>query len=707
MQRRLTEVFEALPAQHQWSVHARQAYAFALAATGVLAIAILVADAVVNNWALNNYLGGAYFLATPVASAQFLPQLSRQYSFARGLTVGTLSNVGFWMANTTVHKISTKADDIYLVASGVYPLTPDTVLCPIFQQTYSFRWTPTTTSARLALASGAITYYRGNAITNAFSDGKTANLANSTMRSDQIAALGYVPGRNYVDMRFTRDIAILNTTLPQTQLVNYFRIFPRTFCTLCDPVADLGYSVCNMTFLYNDSAKSITVKASSYVDGSTYTLGLMLRSNFGSIASVYVKLVGIFFGVGGYLASRRTVQWLDAAEGFISRVLRTVAPKYYPQASHALRFDMFCFNSDIFVFSYALSVLLDIQNCFVFIRSVNLYNNLSPTPLYSLQLFCCSMRFLWVNCAVLKICKKCLNLLGTVSFNGQSALMGALNWSSVLSLYLSAILLAYVPPFMDYNNSVSTDLRNSFEKIDGIRVDFFNSFYMRVAGSVVLGMLLNLAVVTLWDHVWNCAHWTLLKQHSLSRQAIEAIYVISAGTFPLTPATPLCPIFEKTYLGATNPMNIRLALASDAHSLARQAIYNSSSIVCDYLDGIEVEAEGKAGGALLLCRARRLSTLQWFFMSHLTCFGLPEKELRQKKQTIIAVKSKATTRSLTSDKAPPARDPSVGNDDLRETSYMVVQDGDANIHLIDGVLSDVTSLVYNIKILKNTSVTIE
>ncbi|KDO18070.1 hypothetical protein SPRG_16512 [Saprolegnia parasitica CBS 223.65] len=631
MQRRLTEVIEALPAQNQWHVHAHKAYALLLTATGALVICILVTDAIVNNWALNNYLGDAYFLATPVATAQFLPQLTRQYSFARGLSVNTLSNVGFWMANTTVHKINTKADDIYLVASGEFPLTPATVLCPIFQQNYSFSWTPATTTARLALASGAITYYRGNAITNAFSDGKTANLANATMRSDQIAALGYTPGRNYVDMRFTRDIPIRNTSLPQTQLVNYYRIFPRTFCTLCDPVAELGYSVCNMTLVYNHSARSLRVTSSAFVEGSTFTLGLMLRSNFASIASVYVKLLGIFFGVGGYLASRRTVQWLDTTDGFLARVLRTVAPKYYPQASHALRFDMFCFNSDIFVFSYALSVLLDIQNCFIFMRNVNALNNLSPQPIYSLQMFCCSMRFLWLNCAVLKLAKTGWNLLGTVSFNGQSAVMGALNWSSVLSLYLSAILLAYVPPFMDYNNSVATDLRNSFEKIDGIRVDFFDSFYMRVGGSVVLGMLLNLAVITLLDHGWNRVHWKLLKQHSLSRQAM----------------------------------------------------YNSSSILCDYLEGIEPNPEAKNGGALMICRVRRLSTLQWFFMSHLSCFGLPENPNPTTAPTAIIVKSKLP--------APESR-----------TVFSVVQDSDRHLHLQDSAQALVSSLVLNLKIHKNS-----
>ncbi|OQR95039.1 hypothetical protein ACHHYP_00489 [Achlya hypogyna] len=212
-----------------------------------------------------------------------------------------------------------------------------------------------------------------------------------------------------------------------------------------------------------------------------------------------------------------------------------------------------------------------------------------------------------------------------------------------MSLYVSAVLLFYVPPFIEYNNNTNVALSNKREKLDGLRVDIYDSFYMRVVGSIVLGLLANLLLVTLLDHVWNFRYWQLLRRHSL----------------------------------------------------ARQAIYNSSSIVCDYLDGIEHEG----AGAVLVCRARRLSTLQWFFMSHLTCFGLPEKELRNRQH-----RPDTTVHSKGGHEEDAAAREAL--DDGRD-AYLVVQDGDRNVHLLDGQLSDVTSLVYNIKILKNTSVTIK
>ncbi|EQC38727.1 hypothetical protein SDRG_03692 [Saprolegnia diclina VS20] len=636
-----------------WAERAARLYEHSISLAGLLVIVLIAADSIVNNWAFNHFLGNGLFFTTPLVASDTLEGLSDQYTFLKGASLSSISNAGTRMANYTVTNLVTKSDRIYVISAGSFPLTPATNLCPIFQGEYAIDLS-VATNVRLALVQDTITFYRGNAITHAFTDDETSNVGNTSMRSDALIERGYLAGRSAVDMRFTTKLLLDATATPQNFVMKYYRIFPRNFCSGCDPVAELGYGVCNVTYSYNATEKKVVIAKSSFVDGSVYNVGLMMTNSTFGVIALYVKLVGIFFGVGGYLASRRTVQWQEVditkSDSFAARVLRTVAPKYFPHASHALRYDMFCYNSDIFVFSYAVSVLLDIQNCLIFMRNVNLYNNLSPQFLYSLQMFCCSMRLLWVNCAVLKICKILWNLLGTVSYNGQSAVMGSLNLSSVTSLYLSAVLLIYMPPFIEYNNNTSIALKNSVEKLDGLRVDVFDGFYIRVAGSIVLGMLVNLGLITALDHLWNFKHWKLLRKHSL----------------------------------------------------ARQAMYNSSSIVCDYLDGIEVEAEGKAGGALLLCRARRLSTLQWFFMSHLTCFGLPEKEMRNKRVAKTTLQN--TAHSMQHDEVDAK---GIGNDDLRDTSYLVVQDGDPNIHLLDPMLNDVTSLVYNIKILKNTSVTIK
>ncbi|KDO18353.1 hypothetical protein SPRG_16272 [Saprolegnia parasitica CBS 223.65] len=624
--------------------HWRRLYQHALAIGGLIVLPLIASDAIVNNWAINAYLGDGKFFFTPIAAAQNAQQLSAQYSYAQSLAIHDLSKIGQWIANATIVRLVTESDDVYVINAGEFPLTRATNLCNV----------------RLALASDSVTFYRGNALTHFFTDDAVANLGNSSMKSTELFELGYVPGRTGTDLRFTHDVLVLNTSTPQSQIVKFYRIFPRTYCTGCAPVAELGHGICNFTYVYNDTTRALRVTNSSFVPGSTYFLGLMMPNSSFGVAALYIKLAAIAIAICGYLAGRRTVQWLEVdptkVDGIGARACRIVFPKLFPYQSNALSYASFCYNSDLFVFLYALSVLLDLNTSFIFVREVNVYNNLAPQFLYTLQMFALSSRLLWVNCAFLKLLKIGWSLVSAASVNGESTLMGCLNLSSTTSVYLSAVLLFYVPAYIEYNNSVATPLRNVNESIDGIRVRVFDGFYLRVLSSVGVGLVVNLVLVTAADRLWNWRYWQLLAKNSL----------------------------------------------------ARQAMYNSSSIVCDFVDGIEPDADGAASS--IVCRARRLSTLQWFFMSHLTCFGLPEKELRAKKLSITHVNvkhhhtanSSSRSSSITYPTALPLPLP-VPDDG----AYMVVQDGDHNIHLLDGQLNDVTSLVYNIKVLKNTTVTIK
>ncbi|EQC28259.1 hypothetical protein SDRG_13940 [Saprolegnia diclina VS20] len=637
----------------QW----RRLYQHAVTIGGLLVLPLIASDAIVNNWAINAYLGDGKFFFTPIAAAQNAQQLNAQYSYAKSLGVHDLSKIGQWIANSTVVRLVTESDDVYVINAGEFPLTGATNLCPIFAQTYEIS---SVGKVRLALASDSVTFYRGNALTHLFTDDAEANLGTSSMKSTELFDLGYVPGRTGTDLRFTHDVFVQNTSQPQSQIVKFYRIFPRTYCTGCAPTAELGHSVCNFTYVYNDSLKALRVTNSTFVPGSTYFLGLMISHTAFGVAALYIKLTAIAIAIGGYLAGRRTVQWLEIdptrVDGIGTRALRVILPKLFPYQSYALSYASFCYNSDLFVLLYALSVLLDLNSSFIFVREVHVYNNLAPQFLYSLQMFSLSSRLLWVNCAFLKLLKIFWSLVSTASYNGQSALMGFFNLSSTTSVYLSAVLLFYVPAYIEYNNSVATSIRNVNESIDGIRVRVFDGFYLRVLSSVGVGLVLNVLFVTAVDRLWNWRYWQLLAKNSL----------------------------------------------------ARQAMYNSSSIVCDFVDGIEPDADDRSAASSIMCRARRLSTLQWFFMSHLTCFGLPEKKLRAKKLSLVNVKQHPTANSSTRSNSityPTALPLPVSVPD--DGAYMVVQDGDHNIHLLDGQLNDVTSLVYNIKVLKNTTVTVK
>ncbi|KDO29569.1 hypothetical protein SPRG_05524 [Saprolegnia parasitica CBS 223.65] len=655
-----------------WARLVDRARARILPLVSVLIFVSMGVDLVVNNWAINDLLGNGYFFATPVASVRYAKDLALTYAFPKGRAPADLSNVGQLLANTTVRGLGCKSEQMYVISAGDYPLTNATSLCATFQKTYINVAVSSALTTRLATTTETVTFYRGNAVSHAFTDDATANLATRAMKSSELVDLGYIPGRSAVDMRFTREFVLANSSLPQTQSISYFRLFPRNFCSACDPVAELGFGACNMTFVYNATAKTIVVSSSTFIDGSTYTLGLIQPRNAFTTLALYARCLAIFIALSGYIASRLTVHWRDVdltkTEGVVSHVLRVISPKLFPYQSDALTPDMFCFNSDLFVFLYSISIVLDTQNCFIFVRNVNVYNNLAPQAAPSIQMFFLSLRFLWLNCAVLKLLKIFWNLLGTVAFTGHSNVIEWLNWSSVVSVYVSAIVLVYIPQFIEYSNNTFIELQGHAESLDGIRIEMFDSFYVRCASSLAVGLIVNLVLVTALDHGLNHKRWKLLKKHTL----------------------------------------------------ARQAVYNSSSILCDFFSDVQ-EDDSIVADPTMTLSARRLCTLQWFFSTHLTCFGLPEKKLRAKKQTVIQVQTKSApstassamtnSRSVVMSEAAAAAllaGFKAGKDDPRNaTYYLVVQDGEANVHLLDGALSDIQSISIHAKVASNANLTIK
>ncbi|EQC24833.1 hypothetical protein SDRG_17278, partial [Saprolegnia diclina VS20] len=558
---------------------------------GLVVILLVAIDSVTNNWAINDYIGDAYAFLTPLATVSHASDLTAQYSFPVASGLDDVSKIGFWMINHTVHAMVTKSPDVYFISVGSFPLSASIDQCKMLVATYPFDMAASST-AYLGVASNTVTYYKGSALSHLFT---TEMRANASMQDDTLQSLGYAPGRTGTDMRLTTGVSVANHSRLQSTRIGFFKLFPKSFCTGCSPIPELGFGHCRATMVYNDAAKTLQLVSSVNDVGSVYKVGLLLPQSAFSSASHYVKAVAIVFAVGGYLASRRTVQWADfeslKLDSIFSKILRTISPKYFPYPSLALRFDMFCYNSDIFVFLFAIGVLLDMSNCLYFLRIMNLYNADAPSFRYLVQTYALTMRFLWINCAALKVLKLIWNLVSTSSYNGESTIMRYLNLTSVTSLYASAIMLVYVPPYIEYTNSVTHDLNQKTQPLDEIHVVAFESFYLRAVPAVLVLFAINLAVILAADHLLYYKSWQLVVKNSL----------------------------------------------------ARQAIFNSSSILCDYLSGIEPDHSAGSKGSILICKARRLSTLQWFFMNHVTCFGLPEKELRAKKKMLQTSSITTTT----------------------------------------------------------------
>ncbi|OQS07527.1 ATP-binding Cassette (ABC) Superfamily [Thraustotheca clavata] len=478
-------------------------------------------------------------------------------------------------------------------------------------------------------------------IIHLFTNELSSNVAKAPINSAGLDALGYIPGRTATDLRMTTGISLANTSDTQILSVPFYKINTRSFCSGCGTSPELGFGHCDMTFVYNDTTKAVVITKSTNVLGSIYKVGIILPRSIFSAAS-YIKILAIIFAVGGFLASRKTVMWVEqdaaATESILAKIIHVVSPKSFNYPSHALRFDMFCFNSDVFVFLFTISVLLDMQNSFLFLRFMNLYNAQTPSLIHYLQMAGLTTRLLWLNCTCLKLTKIVWSFISTTSFNGDSKIMGFCNLTSVISLYLSAIMLIEVPAYIEYNNSLNYDLNNKVENLDAIHVSTFDSFYFRAVPALTVLMLLNIFFFTALDQLWNRKKFQILSRNSLGRQAL----------------------------------------------------YNSSSILCDFQHDVQSDTTNDAKETLLICKARRLSTLQWFFMSHLTCFGLQEKDLRNRKGKQMTHVSPGPS----------------AKEDLNYGKYMVVQDGDRNVHLLDDQFVDVTSLVYNIKVLKDTNICI-
>ncbi|KDO29628.1 hypothetical protein SPRG_05581 [Saprolegnia parasitica CBS 223.65] len=606
---------------------------------GVLVVVLVAIDAICNNWAIIDFVGDGNEFITPVANTEGAADLVETYAFRHGGDLASLSSIGLWMTNYTIANLGALNSDIYLLSTSEFEIDARINICSRFSGNYSVDLAAKN-PFKLGVAFDLISFLRGSSITIAFTDEATSNLGNRSMGSAELQRRGYAAARLGADVRLTQFIKLENTSNVQVQIVPVWEIFAKGYCTGCIPIAELGRGSCNFSMTYTDANKTLNVLARP-MPGSLHRHGLLIRQNSFSTASHWIKFIALFFAAGGYLASRRTVQWLEVdptkPDTIFTRALQTVVPKCFPHLSHALRFDMFCYNSDLFVTLFCISIILDMQSSLIFIREVNVYNAIKPQFIMSVRLFSLSLRLLWLNCGILKLCKIGLSVVSTATYCGESRFMGFFNLTSVTSLYLSAILLFYIPDYIEYNNSVRQDLFGSVENLDGTPVSFYDSFYFRVSYAIVIGLIANILLITLLDQVVNRPFWKLMARNSLGRQAL----------------------------------------------------FNSTSILCDYISDVREDKKHRA--AIIICKARRLSTLQWFFMTHMFTFGLPEKELR------VKAKFQPTTQGTTA----------AGETGPGKEMCMVVQDGNCHIHLLDDQLADVKSLVYNIKVLKDTTVVIK
>ncbi|ETW05428.1 hypothetical protein H310_03193 [Aphanomyces invadans] len=558
---------------------------------GILCASLLTIDVFANNWEIMNYVGNGRHFLTPLLDVDTVDALEARYSFPPMKSPNGVSKVGRYMIEFALAQLLDEDGAAYVLSMGSFAVhDASSNLCGSLVQTYPVIATAISknNSIRVGTIKDGVTYIRGNTLTHWFGSTLTAPQAVPGTDDDDLRAMGYVPGRSYTDMRVTTPLPLSSPRQLIALNVSMYRFFSTSFCSGCHPYTELGIDVCSVVYWYNDTAKTVTLKTSDRIGGARHDLGIMFQRSWESTASLIVRIVCMVMLLGAFGASEKTVRWTEPSDvdTTLKRLMYLVNPAKYRHSSEAFEFAYLCFNSDVAVFLYTLAVLFDENLAIVFSQTLHRWAQQSNTNGWvELRLMAFSLRWLWFNCLLLKAAKWLCNYVSNSQYTGQNVVMGWLNFSSVTWIYLSYVVLAMRNTFIEYGNSVRLTIDSTAQNLDGTSVDFFDSWYIRAMGPLLIVMACNLALVLVLDRFCNRSWWRHMANNSL----------------------------------------------------CRQYMYNSTSILCS--DNLHFVPRRGFTGSSIEVRARMLCTMQWFLSSHVLRFGLQEQP--QAVRNIVATKSTA------------------------------------------------------------------
>ncbi|KAH9097902.1 hypothetical protein LEN26_016901 [Aphanomyces euteiches] len=118
-----------------------------------------------------------------------------------------------------------------------------------------------------------------------------------------------------------------------------------------------------------------------------------------------------------------------------------------------------------------------------------------------IQLFAIEFRWLWLNCAIVKLFKFILNFVSLTRYTGKNLPVGLCNFSSVFYIYLGAVVLLFRIKIIVGINHDMVGPSPKTQPLDGLRLDVFDGYYIRAVPDVLFIMAINLAVVLTMDHL--------------------------------------------------------------------------------------------------------------------------------------------------------------------------------------------------------------
>ncbi|KAH9123863.1 hypothetical protein AeMF1_005272 [Aphanomyces euteiches] len=642
---------------------------------GVACALLLCVDVFANNWELINYVGNAKHFLTPLLDVVSVDDIEVDYVFPVGASPNQVSKIGRFMLDSSLAQILNRDGTSYYLSLGSFKvLDSRNDNCGQMVATYLIPNASVNSTVSVGNVRDSITYIRGNTLSHRFSDTYSQPWALPGSNDATLRALNYLPARAMTDMRVTVPLVVP----PPGQLVmsnlSVYQFRTVAFCSGCHPSTEMGLDTCTIAYSYDDTTSSITIQSSVAIVGAYHELGMIFVRHWGPIASLIVRAITVLFALAAYFVSTKTVRWTEPTDlsSIWKRVVHLVSPTLYRHPSYAFDFSYLCFNSDKFVLLYTISVALDEDMSMVYSRTMYKWYRFSDVDLWiEIRLMALSFRWLWINCLLVKLVKWLASYMSQALRTGSNVSLGFFTFSSVTWIYLGVIVLFQRDSFIEYGNSVQVDLWSTTQNLDAIFVNFFDSWYIRAAGPLFVGILLNLMTILTLDHALNRRWWRLVAKNSLGRQHM----------------------------------------------------YNSTSILCD-ANAAFIPRPGYTN-AVVDIKARALGTIQWFFSGHLVCFGLPEHPsvIRNVVATKNGPKSQhthgenSTRYSITSRRVSHSVEPaavvpslaeettqaseSAGDPTSREL-HLVVQDREGYLRLYDADKRELQALAMEVKILRDS-----
>ncbi|CAK4077637.1 unnamed protein product [Aphanomyces euteiches] len=659
----------------------RRLFDMTTVAVGLFAAFLVVIDVWYNNWELINYMGNAQYLLTPLLNHPSLNDVAASYAFPKEASPALMSEAGRFQLNESISIAYTRDPVYYFLTAGGHLIQDASYdICGAIAKSYP-NVNASLGTVSLGVVANTMFYVRGTTLSNFFGTTSTA-VVPPKANDSTLTAYGYAPARLDSDMKLTTPLVIPPNGVNITTNVTMYRFFPKSYCTGCKSIVELGRDKCAVVYTYNTTTRTLKVFSSKAYLGDYHLLGVILGRSKESMGSLWVRAFCVLMAIMGYQASQKTIRWTEPSvkRSWYKRILHTLIPPLYRYSSYAFSLSNFCLNSDVVVFGYAVAMLLDEKQSMVFTRQLAKWVQAND-GWAQIQLFAIQFRWLWLNCAVLKFIKWLINFMSLTRQTGKNPFVGMCNFSSVIYVYLGAVFLVTRTSFIHYGNSDSVSMSSTTDCIDTVRLDLLQSQYIRAFPSLILVVIVNLMAVLALDHAIHFRWWRRMAKNSLGRQAM----------------------------------------------------FNTTSILTDMHFRFH-DMDGYKGQAIAI-HARSLTTIQWFLSCHTVCFGLSEESRnvramvskvigqnnndRTGATTIMVRSSGLSGRGLKyeplQNQSPDSKDHNSGGGNVMDTLgedeainmessndlFILAQDTDGNIHLYDARKTEIQAMSLEVKILSD------